>query len=101
MTATLQNTETRSALTRDLKSEASRLGFDLVGVAPAVAPGGFPQFQQWLGSGYAGEMSYLPNREQAYAHPESVLECVRSVVMLAVNYNTASRERQHKLHQAG
>ena len=79
----------RDTLTASVKAEAFRLGFDLAGIAPAVSPAGFPRLQQWIEKGYAGEMNYLPRREDAYAHPRHVLETVRSVVMLAVNYKTA------------
>ena len=33
-------------------------------------------------------MHYLPKREAAYQHPQSVLPDVRSLVMLAINYHT-------------
>jgi epoxyqueuosine reductase len=70
-----------------LKDEARRLGFQLSGIAPAVAPPGLNRFEQWLAAGYAGQMRYLPDRADAYRHPESVLNGVRSVVMLAMNYH--------------
>ena len=76
-------------LTAELKAEARRLGFDLVGVAPALAPDGFSPFLEWLNRGYDGEMGYLRRRQEAYAHPDGVLGCVRSVVMLGMNYHTA------------
>ena len=38
-------------LTVRLKSEAIRLGFDAVGIAPAVAPPGYPDFLRWLEAG--------------------------------------------------
>jgi len=80
---------TRQTLSQTIKEEARRIGFDLVGIAPAVTPTGFHSFQQWLRNGYAGEMEYLPRRETAYAHPDNVLPAVRSVVMLAMNYRTS------------
>ncbi|MBI5761682.1 MAG: tRNA epoxyqueuosine(34) reductase QueG [Planctomycetales bacterium] len=76
-------------LAQQIKSEAQRLGFDLVGIAPAVSPPGFVGFRDWLERGFAGGMSYLPRREAAYEHPRHVLESVRSVVMLGLNYRTA------------
>ncbi len=75
-------------LTTDLKAEARRLGFDLVGVAPAVTPPGHPRFLDWLERGFAGEMGYLERRKDAYAHPSGVLPVVKSVVMLGMNYQT-------------
>ena len=78
----------QSALTVHLKDEARRLGFNLVGVAPAVSPTGFDDLKQWLSRGYAGDMQYMQRRETAYEHPSHVLQTVKSVVMLATNYKT-------------
>jgi epoxyqueuosine reductase len=77
-------------VTKEIKAEAHRLGFDLVGIAPAVSPGGFSALTEWLAQGYAGEMQYLPNREAAYEHPRHVLEGVKSLIVLGTNYNTQS-----------
>ena len=71
-----------------IKAEARRLGFDLVGVAPAVTPTGFGNLQEWLRRGYAGHLDYIGERRAAYEHPKHLLESVRSVVMLAVGYRT-------------
>jgi epoxyqueuosine reductase len=77
-----------SSLTADLKARAASLGFALSGVCPAVDATGYPKLQEWLASGYAGQMHYLSNRAEAYRHPRSVLESVRSVLMLALPYRT-------------
>lgn len=84
------STETNAirAITQALKAEARRIGFELVGVAPAVSPPGLPKLHEWLRAGFAGEMQYLPRREAAYEHPRNVSASVRSVVMLAINYRT-------------
>jgi len=81
---------TSVSLTADLKQEAHRLGFTLSGVTPAVTPEGISRFSEWLDSGYAGEMLYLPNRQAAYRHPQHVLEGVRSLLMLGMNYGTVA-----------
>ena len=78
------------ALVEGLKARAREVGFDLCGIAPAVSPETFPEFLAWLNRGYAGEMGYLPRRAEAYASPEHVLTGVRSVIMLAVNYNAGA-----------
>lgn len=75
-----------------IKAAARRLGFELVGIAPAVTPTGLHDFLDWLQQGYAGEMKYLERREEAYEHPRHVLDGVRSVVMLGLNYKVASAE---------
>jgi epoxyqueuosine reductase len=94
MTGTIVSPTGKSTLTTALKHEARRIGFDLVGIAPAVAPDGFHAFQQWLREDRAGEMAYLPDRETAYEHPRHVLESVRSVVMLAANYHGEAGTRR-------
>ena len=75
-------------LTDDLKREAIRLGFQRVGVCPAITPTGIHRFHEWLEAGYAGEMSYLPSRSAAYEHPRHVLDGSRSLVVMAMNYRT-------------
>ena len=77
-----------ASLTDRLKHEARRLGFELAGACPAVAPPGIDRFRRWLDSEYAGEMHYLSDRAEAYQHPRHVLEGVRSILMLGVNYAT-------------
>ncbi len=78
----------RDALTVALKQEAHRLGFDLAGACPAVAPPRIEQFRRWLEAGYAGRMHYLADRASAREHPRGVLAGVRSLLMLGVNYRT-------------
>jgi epoxyqueuosine reductase len=77
-----------SELTAQLKAQGRRLGFDLIGVAPAVSPLGWSQLQAWLDAGFAGEMAYMHRFRPAYEHPRSILNGVASVVMVAVNYKT-------------
>ena len=76
------------SLTAALKEESLRLGFDLAGATPAVASPDFERLQQWLADGYAGQMHYIADRVDAYRHPGSILEGVKSVLMLAMNYRS-------------
>jgi len=79
------NPSQQSAL---IKQMAYDVGFNLAGIAPAVTPEGYHQFLDWLNQGYAGEMSYLERRKDAYLHPQYVMSSVRSVLMLTLNYKT-------------
>ena len=79
-------------LSKSLKEQANTLGFQYAGICPAVTPLGFDRFEEWLASGYAGQMHYLPERSAAYQHPNSILDGVRSVVMLAMVYRTQPAE---------
>ncbi len=74
-------------LTQALKAEAAQLGFQLAGVCPAIAPPGFRQFADWLDADFSGEMSFLPKRRNAYRHPESVLDEVKYILMLGMDYS--------------
>ncbi|MEL7498153.1 MAG: tRNA epoxyqueuosine(34) reductase QueG [Planctomycetota bacterium] len=80
-----------SKFTQVLKQEAAQLGFSFSGACPAVTPDGYHNFLTWLDQGYAGEMSYLVERKEAYKHPQSVLPKVTSLLMLAMNYRSQPR----------
>jgi epoxyqueuosine reductase len=70
-----------------IEARARTEGFDLCGV---VRPENFPELSrmpEWLDRGYAGEMKYLTDPRRS--DPQSVLEGVRSVIVCALNYNTA------------
>ncbi len=69
-----------------LRAEAHRIGFDLMGMCPAVVPPGLSRLDEWLSRGYAGEMRYIYDRRDAYAHPDHIMQGVRSLVMLSVPY---------------
>jgi epoxyqueuosine reductase len=79
----------RVELTRKIKEWAAELGFSLCGICPAIAPPGAARLSEWLAAGYAGQMHYLADRREAYADPNRVLDGVRSIVMVAMNYQTA------------
>jgi epoxyqueuosine reductase len=79
---------TPEILTAELKEEARRLGFDLVGAAAAVEPPGLGHFRQWLADGFSGQMGYLAARAAAYEHPAGVLPGARSLLMLGSSYRT-------------
>jgi epoxyqueuosine reductase len=83
--------ETPAARARLVHEAARRLGFELVGIAPAEPLATYPQFRDWLDQGYAGEMHYLPRRATAYEHPRHVLPEVRSVVVVGLNYHVPSQ----------
>ncbi len=75
-------------LTRWIKDRALDVGFSSVGVAPALAAKGTAHLDKWLEAGYAGTMRYLADRRDAYDHPKNVLDGVRSLVMLTLDYRT-------------
>lgn len=69
-----------------IKAEARRLGFDLVGIAPAEPSRYRDYFKQWLDDGQAGSMHYLASRFDERTDPGVYLPGARSVICVARNY---------------
>ncbi|HTF45712.1 MAG TPA: hypothetical protein VK641_17525, partial [Terriglobales bacterium] len=76
-----------------VKLAASAAGFELAGIAPAVDFPDSSHFAEWIAAGHAGEMKYLESRDQAgnlkRASLQSTFPWARSVIVCAINYNTA------------
>lgn len=76
-----------ASLTLRLKEQAQTLGFQLVGVAPAVQAPGWQRFQDWLHKGYAAEMKYLQQGATARGSLDSILPGCRSIMMMGISYH--------------
>jgi epoxyqueuosine reductase len=66
---------------------AIALGFDRCGVVRAETFPELAQFDEWLASGYAGEMKYLADERRR--QPSLALNNLQGVIVCALNYNTA------------
>ncbi len=82
-----------SAISAVTRKAALEEGFDLAGIAPAQEFVELRHFSEWVASGYAGEMQYMEARDDAGRLKRSSLHSVapwaRSVIVCAINYNTA------------
>ena len=82
-------------LSLDIKAAAQAAGFDLAGIAPVESFPELGRFPQWIAEGRAGEMKYLESRNENGQLRRSSLQSefpwARSVLVCAVNYNTAHR----------
>ena len=82
-----------SQITSLVKQAARAAGFELAGVAPVHEFGELDRFREWIAAGRAGEMQYMEARDQTgtlkRASLRSNLPWVRSVIVCAINYNTA------------
>lgn len=74
-------------LTRRVKREALRLGFDLVGVTDPDPPPHLDVFEHWLGAGRHGEMTYLAveRSRQRRADPRRLLPECQSILIVGAN----------------
>lgn len=74
-------------LSQALKCKAREVGFDLVGVAPALPSARAEHWRAWIAAGRAGDMAYLGERLEERLDPELYLEGARSAVCVAINYH--------------
>lgn len=84
----------RRDLLRWIKSLAAEAGFDLCGIAPVADFPELARFPEWIAEGHAGEMKYLEARNESgelrrAAALNSIFPWARSVIVCAMNYNTA------------
>jgi epoxyqueuosine reductase len=86
----------REQLTRSVKEAAATAGFDVAGVS-SVEPQHLPElkkFSRWVEAGYAGDMHYLEKRnddgELRRMALKNAAPWVKSVIVCALNYNTAA-----------
>jgi epoxyqueuosine reductase len=66
---------------------ARAAGFDLCGIAPAAEFPELAHLEEWLARGHAGEMRYLQDARRR--SPALAMQGARSVIVCALNYNTA------------
>jgi epoxyqueuosine reductase len=83
-----------TALTSDfIKRSALAAGFDLAGISSVHDFPELARFPEWIAAGRAGEMKYLESRDGSgnlrRASLKSAFPWARSVIVCAVNYNTA------------
>lgn len=71
-----------------IKQKAVEVGFDLVGVTDASPIGGehIERLEDWLKSGFAGQMAYMHRNFEKRIDPARLLEGARSVVCVGLNY---------------
>ena len=77
-----------SPLAERIKAQGLALGFDLVGISPVQEPLHGDAFAAWLRRAFQGEMAYMARTAQQRLHPEQFLPWARSIVSVALNYNT-------------
>lgn len=72
----------------NIKSQALRLGFELVGITTPDPPPHFDIFEHWLEEGRHGEMAYLDSirSRERRADPKLILPECRSIIVLGMRY---------------
>ena len=82
-----------SDLPSRIKQLARDVGFELCGIAPVREFAELQSFPAWIAAGQHGEMKYMESRNEAgelkRASLARVAPWARSVIVCAINYNTA------------
>lgn len=80
--------QTEAALALQIKDDARRLGFELVGISAVKPPPHEQSFAQWLRQGLAGKLDYMERTELMRRDPQQLVPWAVSVVSVGMNYNT-------------
>ena len=82
-----------SDITGFIKQAAHDAGFELAGIAPVRDFPELDRFADWIAAGHAGDMEYMEARHETgqlkRASLRSTIPWARSVIVCAINYNTA------------
>lgn len=79
-----------------IKAEALRLGFDACGIAKAepISQEVAEEFREWLRQGHHASMQYMENHLEKRLNPQLLMEGVRSIVCVALNYKPSAQQNQ-------
>lgn len=70
-----------------LKELASQAGFDLCGVTtPDRIPNAETQFNSWIKKSFHGQMEWIAKNRERRFDPKELLDNVKSVIILGINY---------------
>ena len=86
-----------TSFTQAIKTEARRLGFQLVGVTIPDTPPHYPVYESWLTAGLHGEMAYLETERarERRADPHQILPECQSILVLGIRYPTPTGDTRH------
>lgn len=75
---------------QNLKDRALEIGFNLVGITPAVPSPTLHAYLRWIDAGMHGSMAYMarPDRQQRRRDLNVILPGARSLVVVGVDYST-------------
>src|ERR1043166_5782530 len=76
----------RQNLSAQIKAEAQRLGFEIVGISPVKPPIHEQSFADWLRHELHGELAYMQRTEALRRDPNNLVPWAESLVSVAMNY---------------
>ena len=96
------NQEEIRYLTKAIKNEAFRIGFQLVGVTSPDPPPHLKTYRTWLEKGHHANMNWIstPRARQRRADPLKILPGCKSVLVLGIRYPTPAPNTKDKTSDA-
>lgn len=82
-----------------IKEQASLLGFYLCGVSPASPPPHYDAYLRWLKADMHGEMAYMQRHALQRGEPASLLDGVKSVIVVGLNYARDGKDPRHRVQE--
>jgi epoxyqueuosine reductase len=83
----------------EIKQLAQDSGFDLCAItSPEQIPHATERYRQWLEQGYHGEMAWMAKSQERRCDPSQLMDGVRSVIMLGLNYYQPNSESTPNAH---
>jgi epoxyqueuosine reductase len=84
------------SIEKQIKSEAHRLGFQLVGITTPDPPPHLGIYQDWLAAGRHGEMSYLSTERsrERRSDPRLILPECKSILALGIRYPSPKKDEK-------
>src|SRR6056297_197541 len=91
----MANMDSKILNTNRIKQKALELGFSAIGISNAdFLKKESKQLEEWLDSGFHGEMKYMENHFEKRVDPRKLVEGAKSVI--SVLYNYFPKEHQRK-----
>jgi len=91
----MANMDSKILNTNKIKQQALELGFSAIGISKAdFLEKESKQLEEWLDSGFHGEMKYMENHFEKRVDPRKLVEGAKSVI--SVLYNYFPKEHQRK-----
>jgi len=84
-----------------IRQRAAELGFDDCRFTSAAPPASAEQFQRWLAQKNHGEMNWLERSAEKRGEPQKILAGAKSVIALAVSYETEKRKAESGKRKTG
>ncbi len=83
------------ALAEQIAQKSRQLGFDLIGIAPAVRPKEAAFYRQWLEKGFAGEMAYMSRHIEKREDCRLLFPPARSIIVCGMSYHPGKAISPH------